>query len=75
MDLICFPGKTTLLSCIVGMTELDQGECLIFGLKPGANGCGVPGRRVGYMPQVGDSFIERRYLIMHASGNCLLFLL
>lgn len=51
------PGKTTLLSCIVGMNELDQGECKIFGLKPGAKGSGIPGNKVGYMPQVRNSLI------------------
>lgn len=49
---LCLKGKTTLLSCIVGMTELDQGECKIFGTKPGTRGCGIPGKKVGYMPQV-----------------------
>ncbi|KAK7792210.1 hypothetical protein R5R35_000492 [Gryllus longicercus] len=44
-------GKTTLLSCIVGRRRLDTGEIYVLGGKPGTRGSGVPGRRVGYMPQ------------------------
>ncbi|XP_028899300.1 ABC transporter G family member 23 isoform X2 [Zeugodacus cucurbitae] len=44
-------GKTTLLSCIVGRRRLDAGEIYVLGGKPGTRGSGVPGKRVGYMPQ------------------------
>ncbi|OXA49624.1 ABC transporter G family member 20 [Folsomia candida] len=44
-------GKTTLLSCIVGIRNLNSGEILVFGRKPGSRGSGIPGKRVGYMPQ------------------------
>ncbi|XP_021913320.1 ABC transporter G family member 20 isoform X2 [Zootermopsis nevadensis] len=44
-------GKTTLLSCIVGRRRLNTGEIYVLGGKPGTKGSGVPGRRVGYMPQ------------------------
>ncbi|KAF5274031.1 hypothetical protein FQA39_LY01146 [Lamprigera yunnana] len=44
-------GKTTLLSCIVGRRRLNAGEIWVLGGKPGTKGSGVPGRRVGYMPQ------------------------
>lgn len=44
-------GKTTLLSCIVGRRRLDSGEIFVLGGKPGTRGSGVPGKRVGYMPQ------------------------
>lgn len=44
-------GKTTLLSCIVGRRRLNTGEIHVLGGKPGTKGSGVPGRRVGYMPQ------------------------
>ncbi|XP_077286467.1 ABC-type transporter snustorr isoform X2 [Arctopsyche grandis] len=44
-------GKTTLLSCIVGRRRLDSGEIWVLGGKPGTKGSGVPGKRVGYMPQ------------------------
>lgn len=44
-------GKTTLLSCIVGRRRLNSGEIWVLGGKPGSPGSGVPGPRIGYMPQ------------------------
>ncbi|XP_020289831.1 ABC transporter G family member 20-like isoform X2 [Pseudomyrmex gracilis] len=44
-------GKTTLLSCIVGVRHLDNGEVWVLGGTPGSKGSGIPGPRVGYMPQ------------------------
>jgi ABC-type multidrug transport system ATPase subunit len=44
-------GKTTLLSCIVGRRRLNTGEIWVLGGKPGSRGSGIPGKRVGYMPQ------------------------
>ncbi|XP_066602988.1 ABC transporter G family member 20-like [Prorops nasuta] len=44
-------GKTTLLSCVVGIRRLDTGELRVLGGKPGTKGSGIPGARVGYMPQ------------------------
>ncbi|XP_026814673.1 ABC transporter G family member 20 isoform X1 [Rhopalosiphum maidis] len=44
-------GKTTLLSCIVGRRRLNTGQIFVLGGKPGTKGSGVPGKRVGYMPQ------------------------
>uniref|UniRef100_A0A1A9X055 Uncharacterized protein n=1 Tax=Glossina brevipalpis TaxID=37001 RepID=A0A1A9X055_9MUSC len=44
-------GKTTLLSCLVGQRQLNTGDVRVFGIKPGMPGSGVPGIRVGYMPQ------------------------
>lgn len=44
-------GKTTLLSCIVGRRRLNSGEIWVLGGKPGTKGSGVPGPRIGYMPQ------------------------
>ncbi|KAH8282766.1 hypothetical protein KR054_009621 [Drosophila jambulina] len=44
-------GKTTLLSCIVGQRCLNGGEVSVLGVKPGEPGSGVPGSRVGFMPQ------------------------
>ena len=44
-------GKTTLLQCIVGKQNLKSGEVMVFGGKPGSKISGVPGPRVGYMPQ------------------------
>ena len=45
-------GKTTLLQCIVGKRLIDAGSILVFGGVPGTRESGVPGPRVGYMPQV-----------------------
>ncbi|KAI5645576.1 ABC transporter domain-containing protein [Phthorimaea operculella] len=45
-------GKTTLLSCIVGRRRLNAGEIWVLGGRPGSPGSGVPGPRIGYMPQV-----------------------
>ncbi|XP_055304919.1 ABC transporter G family member 23 [Sitodiplosis mosellana] len=44
-------GKTTLLSCIVGRRRLNSGEIWVLGGTPGSRGSGVPGPRIGYMPQ------------------------
>ncbi|XP_041985224.1 ABC transporter G family member 20 [Aricia agestis] len=44
-------GKTTLLSCIVGRRRLNSGEIWVLGGRPNGPGSGVPGPRVGYMPQ------------------------
>ncbi|XP_026323180.1 ABC transporter G family member 20-like [Hyposmocoma kahamanoa] len=44
-------GKTTLLSCIVGRRTLNSGNIWVLGGRPGEKGSGVPGPRVGYMPQ------------------------
>ncbi|XP_059166224.1 ABC transporter G family member 20-like [Physella acuta] len=44
-------GKTTLLKCIIGRLKLNGGLILTLGKEPGSIGHGVPGRRVGYMPQ------------------------
>ena len=45
-------GKTTVLSCIVGRRALDAGSIGVFGGTPGDRRTGVPGSRIGYMPQV-----------------------
>ncbi|XP_044753149.1 ABC transporter G family member 20-like [Coccinella septempunctata] len=44
-------GKTTLLSCIVGRKKFNSGELWVLGGKPGTVGSGVPGPKVGFMPQ------------------------
>ncbi|KAG8038442.1 hypothetical protein G9C98_006138 [Cotesia typhae] len=44
-------GKTTLLSCIVGISSLDSGEIFALGGHPGSKASSVPGPKVGYMPQ------------------------
>jgi len=45
-------GKTTVLACVVGRRRLDEGCITIFGGVPGNRATGVPGSRIGYMPQV-----------------------
>ena len=45
-------GKTTVLSSIVGLKKLDEGTISVFGGIPGESSYGIPGSRVGYMPQV-----------------------
>ncbi|CAL8123153.1 unnamed protein product [Orchesella dallaii] len=44
-------GKTSILSCIVGLKEWDTGEILVFGKRPGTKDSGIPGKRLGYVPQ------------------------
>lgn len=44
-------GKTTLLSCIIGMIPLDGGEITALGHKTKANEIQKAGYRIGYMPQ------------------------
>ncbi|XP_046646484.1 ABC transporter G family member 20-like [Daphnia pulicaria] len=44
-------GKTTLLSCIVGRRSFDSGQVMVLGGPPGTPDSGIPGPRVGYMPQ------------------------
>lgn len=45
-------GKTTLLKCIVGTLKISRGHITVLGKPPAFPGHGVPGRMVGYMPQV-----------------------
>lgn len=45
-------GKTTLLTCAVGRKKLDSGDIYVLGGRPGTVESGVPGKKVGYMPQV-----------------------
>ena len=45
-------GKTTVLSAIVGLKKIDKGIVSIYGAMPGDRKMGIPGKRVGYMPQV-----------------------
>jgi len=44
-------GKTTLLSCIVGMMALNGGEMSVLGCKTRANELQKAGSRIGFMPQ------------------------
>ena len=45
-------GKTTLLRCILSSLDPEFGEITVLGMEPGIRSSHVPGRDVGYMPQV-----------------------
>jgi len=36
---------------VVGLKQLNSGTICVFGAQPGTKGSGIPGRKVGYMPQ------------------------
>ncbi|XP_071867189.1 ABC transporter G family member 23 [Bombus fervidus] len=66
-------GKTTLLSCVVGVRKLDDGDIWVLGGQPGTKDSGIPGPRIGYMPQdislVGEfSVIEALFFFGTISG-------
>ena len=44
-------GKTSLLSLLVGRRGPTAGTVSVLGSRPGDTASGVPGRRVGFMPQ------------------------
>lgn len=44
-------GKTTLLSCIMGMIPLESGDIHILGIKTKSDEIHEKGSRIGYMPQ------------------------
>lgn len=48
-------GKTTLLKCIVGTLKISRGHITVLGKPPAFPGHAVPGKMVGYMPQVNTS--------------------
>lgn len=64
-------GKTTLLSCIVGLKKFDSGGIWVLGGKPRTKSSGIPGPKVGYMPQVLRNLL-RSYSIFHCNflGRC-----
>ncbi len=41
-------GKTTLISCIMGIHKVNDGDLYVFGENPGLNKV----KMIGYMPQV-----------------------
>lgn len=61
-------GKTTLLRCILGRLNLNSGRVTVLGKPPGSRGHHVPGRDVGYMPQV----LYTCMYLKHASAKRLL---
>ena len=44
-------GKTTALNCLAGRLDLDAGDVTVLSRPPGDRDNGVPGKRIGYMPQ------------------------
>ena len=54
-------GKTTVLSMIVGLNKLDSGHLSVFGGYPGDGEIEIPGKKVGYMPQVNIKLISRKF--------------
>ncbi|CAG00301.1 unnamed protein product [Tetraodon nigroviridis] len=50
-------GKTTLLKCIVGTLKISWGHITVLGKPPAFPGHEVPGKMVGYMPQVPQSVL------------------
>ncbi|XP_039314463.1 ABC transporter G family member 20-like [Solenopsis invicta] len=57
-------GKTTMLSCIVGIRYFDSGELWVLGGTPGNKDFGIPGPRVGYMPQ--DIALVKEFSVSNA---------
>ena len=45
-------GKTTLLRCCLGFIQPNKGKIVVMGNPPGARGTSIPGKDLGYMPQV-----------------------
>ena len=45
-------GKTTLLRCCLGFIWPNKGKIAVMGNPPGHRGTSIPGRDLGYMPQV-----------------------
>jgi ABC-type multidrug transport system ATPase subunit len=65
-------GKTTVLSTIVGLKSLNQGIVEVFGGIPGDRKLGIPGNRIGYMPQLYmvNLQFEKHYSILDEFMAC-----
>ncbi|KAF2897117.1 hypothetical protein ILUMI_09058 [Ignelater luminosus] len=55
-------GKTTLLHCIIGYKTLNSGDIWALGGPPLSKQSGVPGSRVGFMPQ--DAALYDKFSIL-----------
>ena len=58
-------GKTTLLHCIVGRLKISSGDITVFGKPPGSPGHNIPGKNVGYMPQVKGEIVVFTNIIIN----------
>ena len=45
-------GKTTLLRCCLGFIRPNKGNIAVLGNPPDSRGTSIPGKDLGYMPQV-----------------------
>eukprot|EP00093_Oithona_nana_P000586 00586.XXX_2380_746_1 [CDS] Oithona nana genome sequencing. len=54
-------GKTTLLSLIVGLKRAEKGRILVFDKQPGDRSNGIPGPRLGFMPQ--DTGLHKEFTV------------
>ena len=45
-------GKTTFLRCCLGFVRPNKGKLAVMGNPPGSRGTSIPGKDLGYMPQV-----------------------
>ena len=45
-------GKTTFLRCCLGFVQPSKGKIAVMGDPPGSRGTSIPGKDLGYMPQV-----------------------
>uniref|UniRef100_A0AAZ3PAS8 ABC transporter domain-containing protein n=1 Tax=Oncorhynchus tshawytscha TaxID=74940 RepID=A0AAZ3PAS8_ONCTS len=62
-------GKTTLLKCILGTLKISRGHISVLGKPPAFPGHQVPGRMVGYMPQVHCYQIKCIYIALLTSAD------
>ena len=62
-------GKTTLLRCVLGRLPIQSGHILILGKPPGTRGHSVPGKGVGYMPQVSFYHFKSTCFINDITGR------
>lgn len=64
-------GKTTLLKCIVGTLKILRGRITVLGKPPAFPGHQVPGRMVGYMPQVISCMYALKWQFSIISSLCI----
>ena len=62
-------GKTTLLRCILSSLDPEYGEITVLGMEPGIRSSHIPGRDVGYMPQVTSLYFGIACIFSISIGN------